>query len=68
MHLIFYSPRMTFHDIRLTALDSTKKTARTNTKQTKNVLKKPENVLEMKIVQLSKVLILFEYMKKKTNI
>lgn len=34
-YLIFYSPSMTFHEISLTAFDSTEHTARTNTKQTK---------------------------------
>lgn len=41
-YLIFYSPSMTFHEIRLTACDSIEHTARTNTEQTKNAPKKPE--------------------------
>lgn len=41
---------MTFHEIRLTAFDSIKHTARTDTEQTKNALKKPGKVLEVKIV------------------
>jgi len=40
---------MTFHNIRLTAFDSVEHSARTNTKKTKNALKKPEKVLEVKI-------------------
>lgn len=41
---------MTFHEIRLTAFDSIKHTARTNIEETKNALNKPEEVLEVKIV------------------
>lgn len=49
-YLIFYSPSMIFHEIRLTAFDSIEHNARTNMKQTKNAVKKPEKVLKVTIV------------------
>lgn len=52
-YLIFYGLSMTFREIRLTAFDSTMHTARTNTEQRKNTLKKPEEVLEIKMISLS---------------
>lgn len=41
-YLIFYSPSMTFHEIRPTAFDSIEHTTRTNIEWTKNALKKPK--------------------------
>lgn len=41
---------MIFHEIRLTAFDSIEHNVRTNMKQTKNGVKKPEKVLKVTIV------------------